>query len=64
MNAAVLHHYRHFRKHQLATWDRRDNSGGGAWPSEGDAGEAGTPTPSADGLVDGVVFGVGVATWV
>lgn len=34
MNAAVLHHYRYFRAHQLRTWDRRDNSGGGAWPGE------------------------------
>ncbi len=31
---ALVHHYRHFRAHQLKTWDRADNSGGGAWPGE------------------------------
>ena len=25
MNAATLHHYRHFRAHQMATWDRENN---------------------------------------
>ncbi len=34
MQASVLHHYKKFRTHQLATWDRSDNSGGGAWPGE------------------------------
>lgn len=34
MDNAVLHHYRHFRRHQLATWHKDSNSGGGAWPGE------------------------------
>jgi hypothetical protein len=32
MNTATLHYYKHFRAHQLKTWDRESNSGGGAWP--------------------------------
>ena len=34
MNAAIAHYYRRTRAHQMATWDRADNSGGGAWPGE------------------------------
>ncbi len=34
VSPAIVHHYRHFRAHQWATWDRDGNSGGGAWPGE------------------------------
>ncbi len=34
MNTALAHYYRRFRAHQLATWDRDGNSGGGASPGE------------------------------
>lgn len=34
MDTAVLHYYRRFRAHQMATWHRDSNSGGGAWPGE------------------------------
>jgi hypothetical protein len=34
MTPAIAHHYKRTRAHQMATWDRYNNSGGSAWPGE------------------------------
>jgi hypothetical protein len=34
MDRAIAHYFRRTRTHQQATWDKANNSGGGAWPGE------------------------------